>query len=130
MATVYSTDLGKICSICNRSEQNCTCSAKEKRRNKNSQDAKVNNSPCVNDPNDGIVRIRLEKKGRGGKSVTTVNGLPGNEKELKTLAKKIKAKLGTGGAIKQNIVEFQGDRRTEVQKHLESLNFRVKQVGG
>jgi translation initiation factor 1 len=123
MATVYSTDLGKICPACHRSSANCTCKTTKKRRD---QEPKKGGA----DPRDGIVRIRLEKKGRGGKAVTTVSGLPGTDEELKILAKKIKAKLGTGGAIKDGSVEFQGDRRQDVQKYLEQLGFTVKQAGG
>ena len=130
--TVYSTSLGKMCPGCHRSTANCTCTAKEKRslKHTDSKQKGLSHGEADGDPKDGIIRIRLEKKGRGGKAVTSVNGLPGNEKELKALAKKIKSKLGTGGAIKNAIVEFQGDRREDVQKHLEAMNFTVKRVGG
>ena len=129
--TVYSTEMGKMCPGCHRSVGNCSCSPQQKRSLKKRVTAPaISNVAKANDPQDGVVRIRLEKKGRGGKAVTSVNGLPGDEKELKVMAKKIKSKLGTGGAIKDGVVEFQGDRRQDVQKHIEAMGFSVKLVGG
>ena len=79
---------------------------------------------------DGKVRVRLEKKGRGGKAVTTVTGLPLNEAELKELGKKLKKKAGVGGAVKEGVVEVQGDRVAQVIEWLGAMGYDAKRSGG
>lgn len=76
------------------------------------------------------VRIRLERKGRGGKSVTVIEVIEARPAELRTLLKKLKAKLGTGGTLRENIMEIQGDRRDGVILELEKMGYRPKRSGG
>lgn len=79
---------------------------------------------------DGIVRIRRETKGRKGKGVMTISGLLMNEKDLKTLAKELKKLAGCGGAVKDGIIEIQGDKRDVIKAHLEKKGHTVKLAGG
>lgn len=81
-------------------------------------------------PAETTLRIRLEKKGRGGKSVTVVYELPQNEAFFKKLTKKLKGKLGTGGSFKGDSIEIQGDRKQDVAAFLESEGFKIKFSGG
>jgi translation initiation factor 1 len=76
------------------------------------------------------LKIRLEKNGRGGKSVTVVFELPHNEAYFKELEKKLKAQCGTGGSYKSNVIEIQGDHREKIKSYLEKLGFKVKFAGG
>lgn len=79
---------------------------------------------------DGIVRIRRETKGRKGKGVTTVSGLPLGPEQLKSVAKNLKKLCGTGGSVKQGVIEIQGDQRELVKAELEKQGFTVKFAGG
>ncbi len=81
-------------------------------------------------PDDGFVRIRREKKGRGGKTVTTVSGLPGGAADLDAVLKVLKQLCGAGGAREGATLEIQGDHRERVQARLEALGHRVKLAGG
>lgn len=79
---------------------------------------------------DGIVRIRRETKGRNGKGVTTVSGVMLPAPELKTLAKKLKQLCGTGGSVKEGVIEIQGDQREKLKQALEQMGMTVKLAGG
>lgn len=79
---------------------------------------------------DGIVRIQRSSKGRGGKTVSVISGVPLIGNELKTLAKKLKQTCGTGGAIKDGHIEIQGDHRDTLKAALEKLGYKVKLAGG
>ena len=79
---------------------------------------------------DGVVRIRRETKGRKGKGMTTIAGLDLPEKELKDLCSQLKKMCGTGGAIKNSIIEIQGDNRDKIKATLEQLGHNVKLAGG
>lgn len=79
---------------------------------------------------DGRVRVRLEKKGRGGKAVTTITGLPLLADELKTLAKLLKKKAGVGGAVKDGVVEIQGDQVEKMLEVLRAEGYDAKRSGG
>jgi len=76
------------------------------------------------------VRIRRESKGRGGKSVCVIDGLPLDEKGLKALTKKLKGQLGAGGAVKGACIEIQGDHRDKLLALLEREGFKAKLAGG
>ncbi len=78
------------------------------------------------------LEIRREKSGRGGKTVTTIQGFPsylGEAKKSKTL-KTLKTSLGTGGSWNQNTMELQGDRRSEVYNWLKESGFSPVLAGG
>lgn len=81
-------------------------------------------------PDDGYVRIRREKGGRGGKTVTTITGLPGTERELDALLKVLKQLCGAGGTREGVTLEIQGDHRDRVEAKLTDLGHRVKRAGG
>lgn len=79
---------------------------------------------------DGIVRLKRESKGRGGKGVTLITGLPLSIDELKALAKELKQLCGTGGTIREGIIEIQGEQRERLKPFLESKGYQVKVAGG
>jgi translation initiation factor 1 len=79
---------------------------------------------------DGIVRIRREIAGRNGKGVTTINGLSLTDSALKDLAKQLKQLCGTGGSVKNGVIEIQGDQRDKMKQELEKRGYVVKFAGG
>jgi len=79
---------------------------------------------------DGIVRLHRETKGRGGKAVTVVRGLPLAPAALKSLARTLKKRCGVGGAVKGDDIEIQGDQRELLKAELEKQGFAVKLAGG
>lgn len=109
---VYSTDGGRLCPQCQRPVDGCVCG---------------DSRPAVT--GDGIVRLHRETKGRGGKAVTLVKGLPLAGDALKTLASQLKKKCGVGGAAKDDHIEIQGDRRDQLKTELEKMGYRVKISG-
>ncbi len=76
------------------------------------------------------MRVALEKKGRGGKIVSVISGLPGNDDELRNLASELKRLCGSGGTLKDGIIEIQGDHRTALVEALSARDLKVKRVGG
>ncbi|MGB5446434.1 MAG: stress response translation initiation inhibitor YciH [Psychromonas sp.] len=78
---------------------------------------------------DGIIRIHRETKGRKGKGVILIKGLQLDENALKELAKEIKKRTGTGGSVKDFIIEIQGDQRELVKTLLEKKGYTVKLAG-
>ncbi len=83
----------------------------------------------TNPPKHGV-RIRREVKGRGGKTVSVIDGLPLSDEGLKALLKKLKGQLGTGGAIKNGSLEIQGDHREKLLYMLEKGGYKSKLAGG
>lgn len=79
-------------------------------------------------PTDGVVRIRRETKGRKGAGVITIHGVPAEQQ--KSLATLLKKKCGTGGGLKEGVIEIQGDKRDLIKTELEKAGFSVKLVGG
>ena len=73
-----------------------------------------------------VAKLRLEKKGRGGKNVTVIYDLPNNAAFLKDLAQELKRTCGTGGAVAENTIELQGDFRDRVREYLTKKNWTVK----
>ena len=71
-------------------------------------------------------KLRMEKKGRGGKTMTVIDGLPRNAAFLKDLCQDLKRLCGTGGAIADGTVELQGDLRDRLRPHLVAKGFLVK----
>jgi translation initiation factor 1 len=76
------------------------------------------------------VTVRLERKGRGGKTVTVIDGLQLKRIETEELLKELKAKLGTGGTIKYPSLEIQGDHRDMIMSELKGMGFAPKRSGG
>lgn len=79
---------------------------------------------------DGTVRVRRETSGRRGKIVTTISGVPLPDPELKALAGRLKKRCGGGGALKDGVLEIQGDHRDVVAQLLRAEGFVVKLAGG
>ncbi|VGO15629.1 hypothetical protein PDESU_04214 [Pontiella desulfatans] len=79
---------------------------------------------------DGIVRVGRETKGRKGKGMTVITGVPIHPEGLKDLAKKLKQKCGTGGTVKGQVIEIQGDHRDLLVNELTQLGYTVKKAGG
>ena len=79
---------------------------------------------------DGIVRIQRQTSGRKGKGVCLISGIDLDDAELVKLAADLKKKCGCGGAIKDGVIEIQGDKRDELKVLLELKGFKVKLAGG
>ena len=107
---VYSTGIGRVCPGCGWPADNCQCSK--------AAEEKV--------PNRVAAKLRMEKKGRGGKVVTVVDGLPRNAAFLKELSQELKRTCGTGGSVQEGSVELQGDVRDRVREALAKKGFLVK----
>lgn len=98
--------------MCGWPQRNCQCSAHQR------GNATV--------PSRIVAKLRIEKKGRGGKTVTVVYDLPQNDAFLKDLSLKLKRACGTGGAVVDDTVELQGEFRGRVREILQQLGFVVK----
>ncbi|MFI5180453.1 MAG: hypothetical protein ACHQPI_03585 [Thermoanaerobaculia bacterium] len=107
---VYSTETGSVCPKCGWPESACRCSSKA--------EEKVPAKP--------VAKLRLETKGRGGKCVTVVDGLPRNAAFVEGLAKELKCALGTGGTARESCIEIQGDHRARLRLLLAKKGFTVK----
>ena len=81
-------------------------------------------------PSQHKATVRLDRKGRGGKSVTVIEGLQIPQKEREALLKQLKAKLGTGGTVKDTCLEIQGDHRDALMAALEKLGYPTNRSGG
>jgi translation initiation factor 1 len=79
---------------------------------------------------DGIVRVGRETKGRKGSGVTVITGIPSHPEGLEKLAKQFKQQCGTGGTVKNGVIEIQGDHRDLLVAELQKLGYTVKKAGG
>jgi translation initiation factor 1 len=86
--------------------------------------------PSRNLPTDGVVRILRDRKGRGGKTVTLVAGVSGPPAALHALASDLKRLCGTGGTLRGDVIEIQGDVRERIKGELERRGYTVKLAGG
>ena len=109
---VYSTGLGSICPGCGWPDKDCKCSSQQAA------------SDAI--PKRIVAKLRMEKSGRGGKTVTVVYDLPHNAAFLKELCAELKRACGTGGAIDAGMIELQGDLRDRVRDVLAKKGFSVK----
>lgn len=110
---VYSTESGRMCPGCRRPVAQCECKK---------------NKPVP--AGDGIVRVSRETKGRGGKAVTLVKGVLQEEAALVHLGKQLKTACGSGGTVKDGVIEVQGDHVERVMQALQKLGYQVKRAGG
>lgn len=110
---VYSTELGRVCPDCREAVAQCHCK----------QSGPV---PA----RDGVVRVSRETKGRKGKGVTLISGVPLTAEDLAGLAKILKAKCGSGGTVKDGVIEIQGDHRDILIPLLQAKGWTVKRAGG
>ena len=109
---VYSTDHGRMCPDCRQPQAQCVCKA-----------ASV---PA----GDGIVRVSRETKGRGGKAVTVVKGVALDADALAGLGKELKTACGSGGTVKDGVIEVQGDHVERVMNALTKRGHPVKRADG
>ena len=107
---VYSTDAGRMCPNCRRPVASCTC--------------KQSAVP----EGDGVVRVSRETKGRGGKCVTLVKGLALDALSLATVGKQLRTACGSGGTVKDGVIEIQGDHCALVAEVLKKQGHQVKPV--
>ncbi len=121
---VYSSEHGRVCPSCGRSESRCNCRGKGARAR-----IKARDEAETRRASDGIVRVGRSTKGRRGKIVSTVTGVPIDASELTELAADLKRRCGTGGALKDGVIEIQGDHRDTLVEELEKRGFKVKRVG-
>ena len=110
--TVYSTATSGKCAVCRWPQRSCQCSTQ--RRGNDTVPSRV------------VAKLRMEKKGRGGKTVTVVYGLPHNDVFLRELSQKLKRACGTGGTVTDDGVELQGELRDRVRDALHQLGYVVK----
>jgi translation initiation factor 1 len=112
---IYSTESSnQHCPKCNKELRKCKCS-----------------TPNTKTPSkDGVIRVGRETKGKKGKGISTITGLPLDGYDLKELAKYLKAKCGCGGTVKNGTIEIQGDHRDLLVKELEKKGYKVKKSGG
>jgi len=110
---VYSTTDGSICSGCSRPVDRCGCHKKS-----------------ALTAGDGVVRISRSTKGRKGKGVTVITGLPLKGDALKNLVQRLKQRCGAGGTIKDRAVEIQGEHREFLAVELKEMGYKVICSGG
>jgi translation initiation factor 1 len=115
---VYSTGQGRICPECGRATADCKC-----RRSKPAQ-------PAASAAGDGIVRVGRETKGRKGKGVTIITGIPLAGAALDELATRLKKRCGSGGTVDGGTIEIQGDHRDALVAELGKLGYTVRRSGG
>lgn len=109
---VYSTESGRMCPACRQPVAACVCHVKPAPKG------------------DGVVRVGRETKGRGGKAVTLVKGLALDEAALLAVGKQLKAACGSGGTVKDGVIEVQGDHCDKVVEWLKKQGHTVKRAGG
>jgi translation initiation factor 1 len=110
---VYSTESGRMCPACRQPLKQCECK-----------------SGKAVAAGDGIVRVSRQTKGRGGKAVTLVRGLALDDAALSSLAKQLRTACGSGGTVKDGVIEVQGDHCERVIELLKPQGWTVKRAGG
>ncbi len=110
---VYSTDAGRMCPVCRQPVATCTCG-----------------QTLAVAAGDGIVRVSRETKGRGGKAVTLVKGMALDVAALTALGKQLKTACGSGGTVKDGVIEVQGEHIERIIDVLKAQGFTVKRAGG
>ncbi|MGI4842189.1 MAG: translation initiation factor Sui1 [Janthinobacterium lividum] len=109
---VYSTESGRMCPECRKPASACECKAKAAIKG------------------DGVVRVSLQTKGRGGKSVTIVKGLALDAAALAQLGKQLRTACGSGGTVKDGVIEVQGEHCELIMETLSKLGHQPKRAGG
>lgn len=107
---VYSTELGRTCPDCRNALAQCTCKQ----------------AALATKQGDGQVRVSLQTKGRGGKSVTVIKGLTLDAIALAALGKQLRTACGSGGTVKEGVIEIQGDHCEKMVEYLKAQGFMVK----
>lgn len=115
MNIVYRSDVGRICPGCQRPIAQCAC---KDVRGKAAR------------PGAGVVRVSRASQGRGGKIVSVISGLPLGDTELGALAAELKRRCGTGGTVREGVIEIQGEHRDTLVAELMKRGFAAKRAGG
>jgi len=110
---VYSTGIGTLCPNCRRAVRECVC---------------PKGAPGAAGP--AAVRVARETKGRAGKGVTVITGVPLSIADIEALATKLKKRCGSGGTVREGIIEIQGDHRDVIVAELIKLGWPAKKSGG
>jgi len=110
---VYSTDRGAACPRCGWPVARCACAAR----------GAGGDEPV---PSNVVARLRIEKQGRRGKTVTVVDGLPRNAEFLRELAQELKRGCGVGGTVREDGIEVQGDQRERVRGILLAKGLEIR----
>jgi translation initiation factor 1 len=110
---VYSTGAGRMCPACRQPLAQCICKAQ-----------------ATVPAGDGVVRVSRETKGRGGKAVTLVKGVARDAAGLAELGKQLKGACGSGGTVKDGVIEVQGDHCERIVELLKAQGYGVKRSGG
>ena len=116
---VYSSEHGRICPNCGLPSKRCQCRANPRGK-----------KAVTNPDGDGTVRVGRTSKGRGGKTVTQISGLQLGPSEFGDLARDLKRRCGSGGSIRGDVIEIQGDQCDALIRELEARGFKVKRTGG
>jgi len=116
---VYLTDGGRVnaCPVCGQPYKNCRCD-------------QLSAQQAATKKSDGIVRIMRDRKHRGGKTVTLIIGVPATNEAIIALAQQLKKLCGSGGTVKDGVIEIQGDHCEKVQARLSEMGYKVKRAGG
>lgn len=117
LGTVFSTEVGRVCPDCGKATAVCSC--------KSDQAAAL-----LRKRTGGSVRVGRETKGRAGKGVTVIHGLPLSADALTDLASALKKRCGSGGTVVDGVIEIQGEHRDTLMTELTRRGFQVKRSGG
>ena len=110
---VYSTESGRMCPDCRQPVAQCVCGKQP-----------------VAPTGDGVMRVSRETKGRGGKAVTLVKGAALDALALQALGKQLRTACGSGGTVKDGVIEIQGDHVQLLIDELSKRGFKAKKSGG
>jgi translation initiation factor 1 len=110
MALVWSSGVGRVCPACGKAESACRCPRTARSAQQGRSAAGADRSAPAPPRSSGKIVVRIEKKGRAGKAVTLIEGLPLGEAELAVAAKELKSRSGTGGTVRDRTIELQGDK--------------------
>ncbi|HEX2922966.1 MAG TPA: stress response translation initiation inhibitor YciH [Chloroflexota bacterium] len=120
---VYDSDVGRVCPTCGQPEKSCRC------RRKPAVGQAKQPQQSLSKP-DGILRVSRDRSHRRGKTVTVITGAPGGPAAIDDLAGTLKRLCGSGGTVKDGVIEIQGDHREQVLSKLLEMGFKAKQAGG
>jgi len=113
---VYSSDNGRVttCPTCGQPYKQCRCAT----------------TSTIAKKGDGIVRVTRERRGRGGKTVTLITGITASEAVITSITQQLKKLCGSGGTVKDGVIEIQGDHCDKALAKLVEMGYKAKRAGG